>query len=266
MNVYLFELRQQWKTALIWTAATILLFAFLQSGVYPIFSDSMIDVEEIFRSMPDVFLNAFGFDISSMSGFGEFFKLTYLYLVLMGAIMAMVLSVSAFSREKRGKCTDFLLTKPYSRRKLFLMKLLEVATQVTASWILIFISSVPLYLQSGEPTEGMHRFLLSVSGIYFTQLMFIGVGSLCGIYVKKVRSVSGIAIAAGFASFILTSMHGITGEEKMRYIAPLKYFNPESVYGSGGFEIRYAAVAGVITVACILAACHGYCKRDAQAV
>lgn len=266
MNLYFFELKHQWKTTILWTVSIILIFTFLQLGIYPAFSENMQDLEEMIRSMPEVFLKAFGFDLTTMSGFGEFFKLTYRYLVLMASIMGMVLSVASFSRERRSKCSEFLLTKPISRTKIFLLKLEEVLSLTLFSWFLILISAIVLYIQSKESISEMRVFVLSVMGLFFTQLLFVGIGTFYAVTAKKVRSVSGTALAAGFAGFILTSLQEVIGDEKLRYIAPLNYFNPQSVYENGFFELRFVLICSFATVFCLLAAWYFFSRRDMKSV
>lgn len=266
MNIYLFELKAQWKNALLWTLATILFLAVFQLNIYPIFADSLDDVMDIISGFPKPFLAAFGFDANTMFSFGGFFNLTYNYLALMGTIMATTLSVASFAREKRSKCMDFLHSKPLSRSKIFASKLLELLTLLCLSNALLLLSSVIIYNTSGEAKEGLRTFLLSVAGLFFTQLLFTAFGTAFAVIAKKVRSVSGIATAISFGAFILSALDAIMDENIMHYLAPVKYFSPTTIYSNGKYELQYVCTAILIGIVSIGAAYVVYCKHDIHSV
>jgi ABC-2 type transport system permease protein len=262
MNVFKFELKSQLRSTVIWTVAVITLLLMFQSGIYPLYSESLDDVMEIMSGFPKAFIAAFGMNSETMFSFGGFFNLTYNYLSLMGAIMAAVLSITAFSREKRSKCLDFLLAKPCSRMTIFSAKLLSVLTLLLLSNLLTVLTAAVVF----SATADLGKLILSLSGLFYTEIVFIALGTIFSIFAKKVRSVSGAAIAFGFGSFILSAMYGILNEEKMRYITPLKYFNPSAVYADGGFEGKYVVTAIIVIVVCIGTAGYHFCKYDTHAV
>lgn len=266
MNIYLFELKSQWKDSLIWTFSVILFLAVFQLGIYPAFADSLDEVMEVINGFPKPFLAAFGFDSDTMFSFGGFFSLTYGYLTLIGAIMAAALSVTAFAREKHSKCSDFLLSKPCRRREIFLAKLAEILTLMIASNLLVLTAAVLIYRRSGEPDKDMGAFLLCITGLFFTEIVFAAIGTAFAVFARKVRSISGVATAVGFSAFILSALYAILDEKALRFLAPLKYFNPEAVYSDGGFEFQYVCTAAIIILVCIGTAYLTYCRRDTHSV
>lgn len=266
MNIYLFELKAQWKNALAWTLAILLFLAIFQLGIYPAFADSLNEVMDIISNYPKPFLAAFGFSNDAMFSFIGFFSLTYSYLALMGAIMAVSLSVSAFAREKRSKCSDFLLTKPRSRGEIFWTKMAEVITLITLSNLVIILIAALIYVNSGEPREDLGTFLICTGGLFFTQIVFTALGTAIAVFAKKIRSISGIATAVGFSAFILSALYSILKEETIRYLAPLKYFDPVAFYSDGSFEFQYVCTAIIITLGLIATAYFAYCKHDTQSV
>jgi len=262
MNIFRYELKCQIKSTFIWTISITFLLVIFQSQIYPVFSDSIDEVMKMIGGFPEIFLAAFGFDSKTMFSFGGFFNLTYSYLTLMGAIMATGLAITAFAREKRNRCSDFLLSKPCCRMTVFTAKLLSVLSMVFISNL--FLISVSLIVYAG--TENLDKFILCLIGLFLTEVVFIAFGIIFAIFAKKVRNISGIATAFGFGAFILSALYGILNEEKMRYITPFKYFNPVSVYAEGGFETKYVITAVIIIIACISVACYRFCKHDAHSV
>lgn len=266
MNLFQFELKAQWRSFLIWTATLLFVYVIFMTGLYPVFSDSFPAILDFASGMPPEFLAAFGFDLSDMFSYTGFFGFVFSYIALIGAIMAASLSVSTFAREKRAKCTDFLLTKPKSRHSIFLSKLLANLLMLIVTNILFLGLAVILYVSASQDASVLGKFVLAGFALFLTQLVFFAVGIIFAVYAKKVRSVSSAATAFGFAGFILSALYGILGKEEIRFIAPLKYFDPGSVIASGRFELKYSATAALIIILCALLSYVKYCRSDAHAV
>jgi ABC-2 type transport system permease protein len=235
-------------------------------GIYPVFYDSMKDVVRMLSGYPPEFAAAFGFNVSDLFSYGGFFGFVYGYIAVIGAIMAVSLSVSTFAREKRSKCVDFLLTKPLSRGKIFIAKLLSNLTILVVTNIFFVTAVIILYYSTNQDISLAGKLILAVYGLFFTQLVFLAIGIFFATFAKKVRSVSGIATAFGFAGFILSALVNILKEESVRFIAPLKYFDPIAVFSTGGFELKYVVTAVIISVACIVISYLKFRNSDAHAV
>jgi ABC-2 type transport system permease protein len=266
LNIYLFELRAQIKSFIIWTIVLLsALFAFMV-GIYPVFYQSLDEVLQMLKGFPPEFAAAFGLNIADFFSYNGFFCFVYSYIAIIGAIMATSLALSTFAREKRSKCVDFLLTKPKNRGNIFCAKLLSNLTILVITNIAFIVTVVIMYRSANEDASLVGKFVLAASGLFFAQLVFLAVGILYATFAKKVRSVSGIATAFGFAGFILSALVGILKEEAIRYIAPLKYFDPIAVFASGGYEGKYVATAVIVIAVSIGLSYVKYCKSDAHAV
>ena len=266
MNIFLFELKALRSSFIIWTFSILLVFFALMTGIYPAFLASANDVAKVFSNYPPEFMIAFGFDAASVFSFGGFFTFTYTYLALTGAIMASSLALSTFSREKRSKCVDFLLTKPIKRGSIFFYKFASGFLFLTAM-NLLFLGIASLVFRGGRQEADIYsRFLLAAVGLFLTQLVFYALGLTFAVFAKKIRSVSGIATAFGFSAFIISALQGILKEEALRYISPLKYFNPESVFQTGSYETKYALTGAVVFLLCLIISYVKFCRSDAHAV
>ena len=119
MNVFRFELRRAWGGAAVWTLVILGLLGGLIIGALPAFLDSRAGVEAMLGSFPPAFAAAFGLQLDNLFSFGGFYSFGFLYYSLFGSIMVAIIGLDLFSREKREKCMDFLLTKPRTRSRLF---------------------------------------------------------------------------------------------------------------------------------------------------
>lgn len=266
MNIYLFELKAQLKSFIVWTAVFLALLVLLMVAVYPIFYDSKDAMNAALQGFPPEFVAAFGMTMDDIFSYGGFFAFSFLYFSLMGAIMAATLGISVFSREKRAKCTDFLLTKPRARMTCFTAKLLSSLTVLLAMNILFVVTALILYRNAGQDAALTGRAALGASGLFFMQLVFLAIAVFAATFAKKIRSVSGIATAIGFGGFIMSALHSILEEEALRYVAPMKYFDVSAAFSKGSFETKYVVTAAVVTILLLAAACVKYCRSDVHTV
>lgn len=266
MNIYSYEIRSQIKSFVIWTLSILLVYTVFMTGMFNVFMESRETIEKAYSGLPPAFAAAFGIYIDRLFTYGGFYSFLYNYIALIGAIMAAAFSASAFSREKRSKCVDFLLTKPLGRGKIFMAKLLSSLTLLAVANILFVAAASVGYTASGQDPEGLGRLVWASCALFFTQLVFMAFGVLFAVYARKVRSVSGIATAFGFAGFILSALYSLLEEEAVHFIAPLKYFEPISVFTTGGFEVRYAVTAFAVTAVCLCLSYVKYIRYDVPAL
>lgn len=266
MNVFIFEMKSQFKSFVIWTVSMVLSMILFMQGMYPVFQESIEDIKDILAGYPKGLMQILGFDMDRIFSYGGFYSFIYSYIGLIGAIMAIIIALSVFAREKRFKCMDFILSKPISRKKIFCLKTLVCISILTLTNIIYIIASIWIYYINNQKSDELNRFILASLGLYFTQLVFLAMGILVATFFKKIRSVSGIATSFGFAAFILSALTNIIKEDFLYYIAPLKYFDPVSIISKGHFELKYIVAALLITLGCTLISFVKYCKSDVHAV
>ena len=263
MNVYLFELKALLKNAILWTAALLGVLLAFMLGFYPLFQKNLDDILRMLSGFPPQFSAAFGVDAVSIFSIGGFFGFSFEYVGLVGAIMAAATALASFSREKRSKCTDFLLTKPLGRQSVFAAKFAAGATVLLAANALYTACSVPILVRGGIAAP--EAFSASLS-LLLTQLVFFSMGMLYAVAGKKVRSVSGTAVGFGFSGFILSALVSILKEDAIRFVAPLKYYDPTDVFKLGGYDAPYAWTGAAVLVICLLFSFLSFCNKDAHAV
>jgi ABC-2 type transport system permease protein len=266
LNIFKFETKALFKSFLIWAVSLLAVFLLFVAAFYGPFMESKEAVKTALSSLPPAFALIFGVSINTIFTFGGFFQFIYTYLGLIGAIMAALLALAAFSREKRSKCVDFLFVKPVERSRIFVYKLLSCLMLIVITNVLFVASSMIAYSVNGQNPSGMGRLVLASLSMLFMQLTFLSMGILYATYARKVRSVSGIATAFGFAGFILMALYSLIKEDVIRYISPLTYFNPGTVFLSGGFDMKYAITGAALCAACTALAYARYVRSDTQVI
>lgn len=265
MNILRFELKSLLRSFFVWTASLVGLYLLLMLGFYNMFMEGKEGVSKALESLPPYFAAMFGVEMDAIFTFGGFYQFVFTYIGLVGAIMAASVSLHAFAREKRLKCVDFILTKPVRRGRIFGMKLLACLAVLAAANILFLIACAVSWKVNGA-AESLGTLLTSSLSLFLTQLVFLGIGALLSMVLKKVRSVSGVATAVGLVGFLLMALVSLLKEEFLRYLSPLSYFNPGPVFQTGGFDANLAWTGALVAAAAAVLSYILFVRRDTHAV
>lgn len=266
MNLIFYEIKASFKSSIIWMLTLIGLFALMMLGAYPIYSSAMEEVTAILANFPPEFTAAFGMDLEILFSYGGFYNFSFGYIGVVGAIMATALAISVFAREKRSKCSDFLLTRPILRKHIFVKKLLACLIVIGVTNVFYVLCGIFMYQVSNDNAATIGTFILAVLGLFFTQLVFLSIGIVFSMFSKNIRSVAGAATAFGFGAFILSAISNIFEDKNLDFIAPLKYFEPNPVFVDGSYNYQLVCMAMAVVVICMGLSFVKFCKSDAHAV
>ena len=265
MNVYKFELKRLMGSVLTWSVTIALMVLFLMKGFYPAMMGSRESVEKIFANFPPEMLVAFGMDVNRMFSYEGFLSFSNIYIGLLSAMMAVSIALQVFAREKRDKCTDFLLTRPIKRSEVFWSKFMAGLTSLSIFGILYGVvvlfdfnaqNLTPLYENS------LVYYILSP---FLTMLLFFILATLYAVYSKRVRTIAGAATAFAFGAFILSAIVDLLEKDFLRFFAPLDYFNTGYVLEHGGFDFPLVITALVLFVLGTAVVFWRYNTHDVQA-
>ena len=269
-HVLLFELRRLAVSIVIGVAATVGVLALFVGGAYPIYRDAKAEVEPILASMPPQFAAVFGIgkgvDIFTFAGF---YRFSYLYLALVASIAGAAWGLSAFGRERRAKASDFLGVMPVSRSGVFAGKLVACLCGVAlmAAVYLPAVPAVAAIADRGGGADGVptSHLMVAATAIPAVALMFVAIGALLGVAMRRMRSVSAIATTLGLLGFITVSLPELTGEDDWRAIAPFLYFDQDAALKDGRFETGWIVCAAMVTVVCLIASWLVSVRREVRA-
>ncbi|MFV0466625.1 MAG: ABC transporter permease [Lachnospiraceae bacterium] len=266
MNLFYFELKLYLKSAIGWLISVVAILILLMVGLFPLYMNAEEEINQILQNFSPVFAQAFGIAISDMFTFGGFYNFSFGYISLLAGVMAASLAITVFAREKKAKCLDFILTKPMSRKGIFLYKL-AMSLAVLISFNLIYnLVFLWIYQVGGDNGVSFGSVLHAGMGLLYTQLVFLAVGILFGVLARRIRSVSGTATIVGLAAFILSSLANVLDDEKMDYIAPLKYFAPDRIFKGDNYQASLVVAAFIIITACLAIAFTKFVNSDARQV
>ena len=267
MNIYKFELKMLTRSIIIW-GSSIVFGLVIYMAFFPLMmvdNDSMID---LLASYPEEFLAFFGMNsdllFTSIMGY---YGLTMSFIYVPIAIQASLYGVSILSVEEREYTADFLLSKPVSRKNVFLSKFFAAFTALTvvnvAIWIFSFVSL--LSFNAGMEVDYLGTVVL-LSSIIFIQLFFLCVGLLISVIVKKVTSVIGYAMGLGFGLFIISSFGKMLSIESLKALTPYNHFEPIEILVNKSFNIFYFIICVLIIIISFSLGYFLYQKRNIKAL
>jgi len=260
MNIFKFEVKRSFLTMAGWTLAMVACISVFMQGMFPVYSSSIGQITIVMQSFPKEFLAAFGFS-KEMFTFAGFYAFSFTYLTLLGVMFSCTVTLQVFAREKRNHCQEFLYAKPVTRQKMFAEKLAAVFCTLVVSNLVIMGWAAAVTVMAGESSI-LGKVLLASVSIFCTELLFMAFVILYSAQARKVRTISGTAMAFAFAGFILSALSALINKVEMRYIAPFKYFDPFQAVLHGTYEAQYVITAGVIFVVVMVVAAMRYFNKD----
>jgi ABC-2 type transport system permease protein len=240
--------------------------AFLIFVYTSLFSSMASDAEllnEMMAQFPEELLIAFGMtglDLSTVLGFYSF---VFLFCQLILAIQAANYGFSILSVEERDLTADFLLAKPVARTKILTSKLLSAITGLTITNIVVWISSfvfISIY-RNGRTYETKPLLLLLLSIVLF-QLVFLTVGMLISLLVKRVRSVTPYSMALAFGMYVLSAFGDMIGEDSLEIITPFKHFEPNYIIRNAAYDVPMVLISVAFIIVSVVGSYLLYQRRN----
>lgn len=244
MNMYLHELKANRKFALSWFIAIIAVVFFLVS-FYPIFSKEMSDFLQIINNLPEMIRNALGMHSETIGSILGYYSFILTFIIIFGAIQAMIMGLSILSKEMRQRTADFLLSKPVSRFKIVTSKLLACLTILVISNILYFVIFYFILLSFSNATFAFNTYVLLTLVLLLMQLLFFSLGVVLSVFMLKIKAILPISLGTVFGFYLLSTFT----EDKLRVLMPFQYFKATDILLKTSYELRYLFLSlGIIAV------------------
>jgi ABC-2 type transport system permease protein len=254
MNIFMYELKLYRKSVTIWSLSIIALLSMFMT-FYSSFAVDTAMMDLLLENYPKELLKALGMNsglsLSSVAGYVAFL-FTFVQICL--AIQSSFYGFQVLSIEERELTADFLMTKPASRRRIFISKFMAAFAGLLTTTICTGIGTFGsiLLFRDGHPFEPGKIFVL-LSSIVFFQLFFLSVGMLISVMIKKIRSVLSFSMALAFGLYILSALQKIIGGKILGIITPFNHFEAGYILKQGKYDTVQAAISiGIIIVSLIM--------------
>lgn len=264
MNIFRFELRTGWKSAVIWALALSAVAA-LYISIFPSVHDQAA-VGDIAKGFPEVFKKAFNITDNYLAVFPSIYAVILSILTLAGSIQAMSLGVGIISKEVRDNTADFLLTKPVRRSSVQFQKLLAAVILILLTNLVLFTIVWMLIKAIITDPFSFQTFLTSSAVVILLQSFFLALGFLLGSVLPKVKTVIAVSLPTVFGFYVLGLLDTVIGEDKIKYLTPFKFFNVNDLTAGKSYDDGSLIYLGVLVVVFIGASFMVYRRRDIQSV
>lgn len=261
MNVFRYEFRSSLKSMLYWFCTTILItLIFLL--MFSSFKEESKTVLALFEGFPPEVLKSFGFDPVKFFEIEGYLSFLFMYILICVGLQSVNLSLGIFSKEKRFKNFDFILTKPKKRSSILGWKALCVLAYIVLNTILYTIALIIMIsIVAKEGYDFNYIMLLSVA-ILLTQLILDSVGAFLGVILPKVKSVSSIATILVLGLYIVQIVENFLESSTIKYINPFGMYDSMEILKSGSISgVSYGVGIGMIIIFTGISALM-YVKKD----
>lgn len=261
MNIFIRELKANWKSLVIWSVIIAVLIMIGTSKFAAFAGDP--EMLKILDSMPPAMLDALSmraFNLTTLSGF---YGVMFIYFGLMGAIAAAMWGSNIISKEERDKTVEFSLVLPVSRSRVITAKALAALVYCIAFVLLVWGISL-VAVRSYNPDQALYNFLaLEMAAMFVIELIFLAIGLLLGCAMKQYKRSGSTAVAIILVTYFVSIAASM--EKKLdffKYLTPFKYFEASELYRRGRMDGTYLLLSAVIVVICVAAAYWTYNRRD----
>lgn len=262
MNIYLHELKVNFKSACVWLV-TILILTAIMVFMYIGISDDIDLFKQVLSNFPESLRVAFGISIDRIESALGYFSSFVLSMILVSvATQAMILGMSILSKEVREKTADFLYSKPVTRSQIITSKLLAGLTIFVVSNV-IFITMLYFSLSYVTSTSfDFNTFMLLALIPSIIEILFFTLGTFISSLMKKVKGALPISLGVVFGLYLLSSF----ADAKMRALLPFKYFDPNYILDNSKYELKYLLLTTIIIVVTTMLTYVMYNKKDIESV
>lgn len=236
MNLFTFELRRRLLAIFWWVLGLSTLQLFMLS-FYPLMAKEQGMMDLILQYYPKEMLAAFG--LSNASSLGElsgYLIFSFIFAQVALAIYASIEGFTVLSLEETENFADFLLTRPISRKRIFLIKYGSCFLAMSLVALATIASTIVGILFFGEGAVISQNMNLLFLSLFPLQLLFFVTAMSISQMMKVVRSPITLAMGLGFGMYMLYAMRGALDSEGLRYLNFFNYLDISLILQNEGIE------------------------------
>jgi ABC-2 type transport system permease protein len=261
MNIFLRELKANFRSLLIW-GGIVILFSVTGFSKFAAYEGNP-ELIAILDGLPPALLAAFNMNAFNLTTITGFWGVMFNYFALILSIAAVMWGSDIITKEERDKTVEFSLTLPVPREKLVTAKTL--AAFVNCIGLLLITWGITLVNATNYQTDSKFYEFVSISMLAFLllQMVFLTIGILLGCALKQYKQASSIAVSIILGTFFLSILSGLNENlDFLKYFSPFRYFNPATILHESKLEILFVwIIAGIVSIS-LVGAYFTYKRRD----
>lgn len=262
MTIFLRELKARRNSLIIWSVSMVAL-VYLSMAKYGALSEGDQVLSDLVAQLPDsvqAFFGMSGLNVTTLRGY---YGVVFLFVALLGSVHAGMLGADLLAREERDKTSEFLYTRPVSRRYIMVNKALAGLVNVVALNAVTTVGSllaVSQFSSSGSINDELR--LLMVAFLLLQLTYFLAGLALAAVLPdpKRPGKAAGVLIFLGYLVYVVTSIQPSLAP--LRYLSPLSWFDAKFLLRDMRFEAVYLTIAAGLAIGCALATWFANQRRD----
>lgn len=261
MHVFLWEMKAQLKSLLIWSAIFIVII-FMMTSEFSAYYENP-EMLDIMSSMPEALMKAFSMDGANLTTTVGYISIVALYFYLMGGLYAVLLGSGILSKEERDKTAEYLLTMPISRTRLILFKLLAALTCSVLLLLVVLGSTVVAMLPYDLDNDFFDFLWLMGAAMGLTMLLFLSIGLFLASILKRYKYSGKIATSLLMVLYFLSIIAALSDKlEFLKYVTPFKFFESSALISTGSLSTSSLVISLMIILLGVMGTFLFYPKRD----
>jgi len=261
MNIFIRELRANFRSLLIW-GAIVILFVTIGISKFSAYEGNP-EMLAILDQMPQAMLEAFNMNAFNLTTISGFFGVMFTYFALLASISAAMWGSDIISKEERNKTVEFSLTLPITRSRVITAKALAALVNCIGLLLIIWGASLISVAQYSPDSEFYNFLSLSMLAIFIMQLIFLAIGIFLGCAMKQYRRAGSVALALLLGTYFMSIISGLHENlEFLKYLSPFKYFDAGVLLREAKFDPTFVAISAGIIILSMVGAYLTYSRRD----
>ncbi len=255
--------RYEWRQLRAYTMGWALAVGFLIFAMYPLYYDMIGSGAADLSAMAGGGLLQFiGMDAEIlMKPIGVYGFLTAFFSIAAG-VCGMFLGLRTFTKETVNNTAEFLYTKPFKRRVVFVAKVVSAALSAVLIGLCYALASVLSAAVNVPGPLPMAQFWLTGLSFLWIELFFVLLGALVGVAQPKIRAPMLVSAGVAFVFYVFSSFASKVGAEAVKFFTPFSYFNVSRIVALGGYDPGYLAAWGLLCALFLLAAMATFIRKD----
>ena len=265
MAIIKYELRQI-RSLVVSCAIALPLLLFM---LLPNFTSIVIDADgalktEVIASISDNnFLQAVDMSAEFLSQpIGMYGFITGWLFGLVYAVIAMQIGLSIHTKEYTQRAADFLMTKPHSRTKVYLAKLLTACVATLAISVSYFIASFIALNIFLDGDFDLALFALLGGSVILISMLYMAFGVFMGVIAPRIRKTLLAAVTAVFITLAIGQFAVAANMDMLVFLSPQKYFAGSFVASMGQYDMRYVVWLIFLVAAFLITGYVIFLKKD----
>ena len=262
-NIYTKELKRNRKNLITWSLIVVA-FTLMILAIFPSMEGMGGEMTKMMEKLPAELGKALGVDAETWSSIIGFYSTYYgIYIILLVGIFTTSTGAAIISKEEKEGTSEFLMTKPISRKTIFLTKMMSLFTLILIIFIIQTTSAIIGFAAFGGENVDWSAFSIMLLHGLVLIIFFTTTGVLLSMFFRPKKNFMGMVVGIIFGCYFIDAMSkSASSVEWLGYISPFHYLNFSST--NPGYSINYlgAIVLFALGFVILLFAFKAYSKKD----